>query len=145
MYMYTYIYIYIERDTLHIYHIHSDKCMCTHYHTYTYTDREMYVYVCTYSDLSDFAVLVLRIPSPYATRRGEGLELEPLQLESFWETPSWTPKSMENNGLLGYFWWFWAILLHTLGVQVVPGAHRLRALAFSTRLRVTVYGSRSSL
>ena len=24
---------------------------------------------------------------------------------------------MQNNGLLGYFWWFWAIILHTLGVQ----------------------------
>ena len=27
---------------------------------------------------------------------------------------------MQNNGLLGCFWWFWAIILHTLGVQVPP-------------------------
>ena len=25
---------------------------------------------------------------------------------------------MQNNGLLGYFGWFLAIILHTLGVQV---------------------------
>ena len=31
---------------------------------------------------------------------------------------AWTPKSKKNNGLLGYFWWLWAIILHTLGVQV---------------------------
>ena len=24
---------------------------------------------------------------------------------------------MQNNGHLAYFWWFWAIILHTLGVQ----------------------------
>ena len=28
------------------------------------------------------------------------------------------PPSVQNNGLLGYFWWFRAIILHTLGVQV---------------------------
>ena len=26
---------------------------------------------------------------------------------------------MQNNGHLGYFQWFWAIILHTLGVQAV--------------------------
>ena len=25
---------------------------------------------------------------------------------------------MQNNGLLGCFWWFWTLSLHTLGVQV---------------------------
>ena len=25
---------------------------------------------------------------------------------------------MQKNGLLGCFWWLWAIILHTLGVQV---------------------------
>ena len=28
------------------------------------------------------------------------------------------PKSMSNNGRLGYFWWLWAMDLHTFGVQV---------------------------
>ena len=28
------------------------------------------------------------------------------------------PHSMENDGLLGYFWRLWAIVLHTFGVQV---------------------------
>ena len=27
---------------------------------------------------------------------------------------------MQNNGLLGYFGWSLAIILHTLGVQVYP-------------------------
>ena len=40
------------------------------------------------------------------------------------------PQSMRNNGILGYFWWSWAIILHTLGVQVglqarIPGSQRL--------------------
>ena len=26
------------------------------------------------------------------------------------------PQSMQNHGLLGCFWWLWAIILHTLGV-----------------------------
>ena len=32
------------------------------------------------------------------------------------------PQSMENNCLSGCFWWFWAIILHTFGVQ--QAAHR---------------------
>ena len=27
-------------------------------------------------------------------------------------------QSMQNKGLLGYFGWLWAIILHSLGVQV---------------------------
>ena len=25
------------------------------------------------------------------------------------------PQNAANNGLLGYFWWLWAMILHTLG------------------------------
>ena len=28
------------------------------------------------------------------------------------------PQSLENHGLLGYFLWLWAIILHPFGVQV---------------------------
>ena len=30
------------------------------------------------------------------------------------------PRCMQTHGFVGYVWWFWAILLHTLGVQVEP-------------------------
>ena len=33
------------------------------------------------------------------------------------------PQSMQNNGLLGYFWWLWAVI-PTLGVQVVLKSYR---------------------
>ena len=32
------------------------------------------------------------------------------------------PKSMHNDGLSGYFRWPWAIVLHTVGVQVPSAA-----------------------
>ena len=39
---------------------------------------------------------------------------------------TWTPKVGKNNSLLGYFWWLWAIILHTFGVQVLIESMRGR-------------------
>ena len=40
-------------------------------------------------------------------------------LQSLYSANYLDPRSMSNNGLLGYFERLWAIVLHTIGVQVM--------------------------
>ena len=47
--------------------------------------------------------------------------------------PVWTPRGMRKNSVSGYSYRFWAILLPTVGVQVVP-AEQSRQIVFSISL-----------